>query len=256
MTKSPTSLGTLSLLNGLFLFIKRSGAKYFSSLPNSMQVCNWKIFFHHIVNYYHQQIMWFLSHKNSRWVNIGCDCLEYKVSTVSWKVLNYWHLTPPQTIEVNFLIYHHVTIVFIANVESRIGDWSHHILQYDPFEDRFPQWMSLNKILNLTRRVLNLHFIPALLYILNNSCFLPTHLLPFAFIIFLGAGGEKWVVSKGSVQSHLVERYHAKEIVRLTHTHETREENTFPKSNCFYNSTISMFCYLILLNSAYKIGKK
>lgn len=143
MTKSLISLRALNLLNELFLFMERSSIVIPS--PNSMQDCNLKIFFYNIINCHHKQIVWFLRHKNSRWINIGCDCLEYKVSTVSSKVLNYWYLTPPQTIGVNFLIYHHATIVFIANVESRIGDWSHHILQYEPFEDRFSQWMSWTK---------------------------------------------------------------------------------------------------------------
>lgn len=93
MTLSPISLRICHPSNGLFLFINRSGAKYFNSFPNSMQVCNLKISFYNIINYPHKQIVWFLSHKNSRWINIRCDCLEYKVSTVSLKVLNYWHLT-------------------------------------------------------------------------------------------------------------------------------------------------------------------
>lgn len=119
-------------------------AKYFNSFPNSMQVYNLKIFFYNI-NYHSKLIVWFLSHKNSRWINTGCDCLEYKVSTVSLKVLNYWHFTPMQTIGVNFLIYHQAAIVFIANVDSRIGDWCHHIPQYELFEDRFSWRMSWTK---------------------------------------------------------------------------------------------------------------
>ena len=118
-----------------------------------MKVYNLKIFYNKI-NYYHEKIVWSLSHKNSRWINIGYGCLEYKVSAVSLKVLNYCHLSPVQTIGVNFLIYHQAAKVFIANVESRIGDWCHHILQDEPFETDF-----LGKGWNSTKGALNVHFI-------------------------------------------------------------------------------------------------